>query len=63
MEHDDLIRRKIYAEVPLRVEYSLTEIGSSLSPILNALHEWGTQYRTFKKEKGSRKTRRVDRLV
>ena len=44
MEADNLIVRKIYAEVPPRVEYSLTEIGRSLSPILDAMHEWGTQY-------------------
>lgn len=44
MEADSLIKRKAYAEVPPRVEYSLTPIGRSLSPILDAMHEWGTQY-------------------
>jgi DNA-binding HxlR family transcriptional regulator len=44
MEVDNLIRRKIYAEVQPRVEYSLTEIGKSLSPILDAMHKWGAKY-------------------
>jgi len=44
MEEDHLIQRKVYAEVPPRVEYSLTEIGKSLSPILDAMHKWGAKY-------------------
>lgn len=44
MEKDNLILRKVYAEVPPRVEYSLTEIGKSLSPILDAMHKWGAKY-------------------
>ncbi len=45
MEGDNLVKRKVYAEVPPRVEYSLTEIGRSLSPILNAMHKWGSSYK------------------
>jgi DNA-binding HxlR family transcriptional regulator len=44
MEKDGLIKRKIYAEVPPRVEYSLTETGVSLKPILDAMHKWGVSY-------------------
>ncbi len=41
MEHDDLIHRKVYAEVPPRVEYSLTEHGRNLNKALEPLGEWG----------------------
>lgn len=45
MEADGLVKRKVYAEVPPRVEYSLTETGFSLKPILDSMVEWGNQYR------------------
>ena len=41
MEKSGLINRKVYAEVPPRVEYSLTELGKSLKPILDSLWSWG----------------------
>ncbi len=44
MESDGLVGRKIYPEVPPRVEYSLTGIGMSLQPVLDAMHKWGTKY-------------------
>jgi DNA-binding HxlR family transcriptional regulator len=44
MESDGLLSRRIYAEVPPRVEYSLTDLGRSLRPILDALAVWGTAY-------------------
>ncbi len=44
MENDGLLTRTVYPEVPPRVEYSLTETGESLKPILTAMSTWGTVY-------------------
>ncbi|ABC94046.1 probable transcriptional regulator protein, MarR family (plasmid) [Rhizobium etli CFN 42] len=41
LEMDGLIVRKVYAEVPPKVEYSLSELGLSMAPVLSALKEWG----------------------
>lgn len=45
MEEDGLIIRKVYPEVPPHVEYSLSELGETMRPILNSLKEWGTNYK------------------
>ena len=45
MEASGLVSRKVYAEVPPRVEYSLTALGQSLKPILDALSSWGEDYK------------------
>ena len=45
MEDSGLLTRKVYPEVPPRVEYTLTETGYSLKPILDAIVEWGTEYK------------------
>lgn len=45
MENDGIITRTVYPEVPPRVEYSLTELGSSMTPILDAMSLWGENYR------------------
>lgn len=45
MEESGLLTRKVYAEVPPRVEYTLTEIGYSLKPILDVMFDWGTAYK------------------
>ena len=44
MEASGLLTRTVYAEVPPRVEYSLTELGFSLEPILTAMRLWGEEY-------------------
>lgn len=45
MEEKGLLTRKVYAEVPPRVEYTLTETGYSLKPILDAMWAWGADYK------------------
>lgn len=47
MEANGLLTRTVYAEVPPRVEYSLTELGQSLKPILEAMQNWGEAYKTL----------------
>ena len=45
MEESGLVIRTVYAEVPPRVEYTLTELGYSLKPVLDALWDWGEAYK------------------
>ena len=45
LERDGIICRKIYAEIPPKVEYTLTEFGLTLHPIITAMAEWGHKYR------------------
>ena len=45
MEDSGLLTRTVYAEVPPRVEYTLTELGQSLQPILDAMWNWGEKYK------------------
>ena len=44
LEADGIVNRKVYAEVPPKVEYSLTDLGFSLKPILDSLKSWGEGY-------------------
>ena len=45
MEEDGIITRTVYPEVPPRVEYALSELGESMRPIIQAMEQWGTEYK------------------
>ena len=47
MEADGIIVRTVYAEVPPRVEYSLSELGDTMRPILDAMEKWGNDYKAM----------------
>ncbi len=49
MEESGLVHREVYAEVPPRVEYSLTELGRSLKPVLDSMRVWGEEYKAMMK--------------
>ena len=51
LEADGLIHRKIYAEVPPRVEYSLTTLGRSLEPVVRTLWTWGNGYLSMREQR------------
>jgi len=44
LERDNLVERKVYPQVPPKVEYSLTDVGESLIPILGTMRDWGEKY-------------------
>ena len=45
MEENGLVIRKVYAQVPPKVEYTLTDLGRSLQPILSSMYQWGEGYK------------------
>ena len=54
LEEDGIVHREVFPEVPLRVEYSLTELGKSLMPILLMMYDWGKKnIHSFKEDKPS----------
>ncbi len=58
LERDGLVHRRVYAEVPPKVEYSLTEFGQSIIPIIRTLGQWGQSYEA--KFPASRKDARAE---
>lgn len=56
LEEEDIITRNVYAQVPPKVEYSISEYGKSLEPILVAMHEWGTAHTLHKTKKAQQQT-------
>jgi DNA-binding HxlR family transcriptional regulator len=53
LEEDSLIARAVFAEVPPRVEYRLTELGESFRPVMKSMCDWGDSYRAVRKKAGS----------
>lgn len=51
LERDELIVRKVYAEIPPRVEYSLSEMGRTLKPVFDAMQAWGENYQAIVRSK------------
>ena len=47
LEKDGMVNRKVYRQVPPKVEYSLTDIGKSFIPVLNVMFEWGRSYASY----------------
>lgn len=48
LEDEDIIQRVVYPQVPPKVEYSMTDYGRSLEPVLEAMHEWGAKHTEHK---------------
>ncbi|MEO3945314.1 helix-turn-helix domain-containing protein [Gorillibacterium sp. CAU 1737] len=46
LEEDGIVKRTVYAEVPPRVEYELTELGFTMEPVIRAMYDWGTFYKS-----------------
>lgn len=54
MEEDGIVIRKVYAEIPPRVEYKLSELGESLRPIISVMENWGLDYQNIVQEEISK---------
>lgn len=60
LENEDIILRKVYPQVPPKVEYSITEYGKTLEPILVAMHEWGLNHQMHNMQKQEEKASTVE---
>lgn len=60
LEGDGLVRRKVYAQVPPKVEYSITEHGKSLAPILNQMGKWGMAHQKMSQGIARERKRRAN---
>lgn len=49
LEEDNLVERHVYPQTPPKVEYTLTDVGYSLRPVIEALREWGKDYKKYTK--------------
>ena len=53
LEHHNIVNRKVYPQVPPKVEYSLTEYGKNIIPILKSMQQWGTMHKHHLQQKSS----------
>ncbi len=53
LEEEDIINRVVYPQVPPKVEYSISDYGRSLQPVLDVMHEWGSTHTQHMQEKKS----------
>jgi DNA-binding HxlR family transcriptional regulator len=61
LERDGIVSRKVYHQVPPKVEYSLTEFGQTLRPVMTELRKWGQKYRSRVCQQGERRRPAVRR--
>lgn len=61
LEEEDIINRVVYPQVPPKVEYSISEYGRELEPIMISMHEWGTKHALRKQEKQMEKSGTVSK--
>ena len=51
LEEEGLISREVYPQIPPKVEYSITEYGQSIEPVLDVMHQWGQAHLLHKQQK------------
>ncbi|CCH49003.1 winged helix-turn-helix transcriptional regulator [Pseudodesulfovibrio piezophilus] len=51
LESDGIVHREVYAQVPPKVEYSLTELGKTVVPVIDSLCDWGAEYEAWRRER------------
>ena len=56
MENRGLVQRKMYAEVPVKVEYSLTDVGWQLQPVISEMWRWGDLYKDSLEQQNNKLT-------
>lgn len=56
LEGEDLIHREVYPQVPPKVEYSITEYGKTIEPVMEAMHEWGVAHTLHKRNKAQQQS-------
>lgn len=63
LERDGLISRKVYPQVPPKVEYSITKYGKTLLPVLETMHDWGKNHRTKDNSQKAGDIRQVPQVI